>query len=481
MRLDAYIRVSRVGKREGASFISPDVQRDQIRRWAEAHGATIAAEHVDLDESGGKTDRPGFQAMLGRVEAGATDGVVVAKLDRFARSLAGALDAIQRIDSVGATFVSVAEGIDPTTPAGKMMHRLMLVLAEFELDRITESWAVAQQRAVERGVHFMVPFGYRRPEKGAVLEPDPDTARFVGDVFRKRAAGVSWHDLARWLNGRVRSPSGGDWVPRTVKHLVDNEAYLGVAYHGRFRKEGAHPPLVTRDEWEAAQGKPGLRPVRVNEALLTGIIRCAGCRYRMKTDRGGRPRVRIYRCRGRHGAGRCPAPASVTAEIAEEYVVERFLARYGRLQVRPLEQSRDLHQAREVLAEAEAELTAFASETRIRKALGHDRYVSQLEARAAAVDEAQTEVDRAQRAARGVGLAVMPNVWRQLEPDERRALLRAGIDAVFLRRTGNLPIAERVRVVWAGEGEDDLPGPGHRVGIRSFDWHEDEPGVTGGE
>lgn len=77
MTLDGYLRVSRVGGRSGDSFISPILQRKQIARWAEAQGHEGVAWHDDLDQSGGTIRRPGFQAMLARIEAGETDGVVV--------------------------------------------------------------------------------------------------------------------------------------------------------------------------------------------------------------------------------------------------------------------------------------------------------------------------------------------------------------------------------------------------------------------
>src|SRR5262245_29747770 len=85
-RAIGYIRVSRVNGRSGDSFISPDVQRKQIRRLARAKGATVVAWFEDLDQSGGKYERPGFQAALELIEAGDADLFLVAKLSRFARS-----------------------------------------------------------------------------------------------------------------------------------------------------------------------------------------------------------------------------------------------------------------------------------------------------------------------------------------------------------------------------------------------------------
>src|SRR4051812_43675257 len=98
LRLDGYVRVSRTNGRSGDSFISPDMQRAKIEQWAALRGVEIADWHTDLDQSGGKLSRPGFDAALERVQSGATGGVVVAKLDRFSR--AGVADALRLIDGI---------------------------------------------------------------------------------------------------------------------------------------------------------------------------------------------------------------------------------------------------------------------------------------------------------------------------------------------------------------------------------------------
>src|SRR5215210_6108441 len=131
--LDGYVRVSQVGKRGGTSFISPQLQRERIERWCALHDATVATVHVELDESGANPHRRLLRLALDRIERGETSGIVVARMDRFGRSLLDALAAIERIDKAGGTFVSVDDGLDLTTSTGRLVLRLMLSLAEFEL------------------------------------------------------------------------------------------------------------------------------------------------------------------------------------------------------------------------------------------------------------------------------------------------------------------------------------------------------------
>jgi site-specific DNA recombinase len=73
-------------------------------------------------------DRPGLQDAIRRCEQGEAQGIIVAKLDRFSRSLAGALAAIEQLQASGAQLISVADNIDSSTPTGRLMRDLLLGL-----------------------------------------------------------------------------------------------------------------------------------------------------------------------------------------------------------------------------------------------------------------------------------------------------------------------------------------------------------------
>src|SRR6188472_3309426 len=181
---DGYIRVSRRGGREGESFISPDVQRERIARWADANGVEIVQWWEEIDQSGAKLERPMFQEALARCERGETGGIVVAKLDRFARSAVDALESIRRLNAAGARLVSVEDNFDGSTPMGRFAIGILTMIAELELERIKESWASAITHAVERGIHISgrVPTGYERGEDKRLVPVEP-AASAVKEVF----------------------------------------------------------------------------------------------------------------------------------------------------------------------------------------------------------------------------------------------------------------------------------------------------------
>jgi site-specific DNA recombinase len=129
---DGYIRVSRRAGREGESFISPETQRKKIADWAKLHEVEIVEWWEEIDQSGAKLERPMFQQALARCEAGETGGIVVAKLDRFARSAVDALGAIRRPNEAGARLVSVEDNFDGSTPMGRFAIGILTLIAELE-------------------------------------------------------------------------------------------------------------------------------------------------------------------------------------------------------------------------------------------------------------------------------------------------------------------------------------------------------------
>lgn len=112
MRALGYVRVSRVGGREGDSFLSPELQRQSIARVCEREGLELVEALEELDRSGGDADRPLWNAAIERVERGEVGAIVVWNLDRFSRSLVDALGALSRIEAAGGRLYS-EEGATP--------------------------------------------------------------------------------------------------------------------------------------------------------------------------------------------------------------------------------------------------------------------------------------------------------------------------------------------------------------------------------
>ena len=116
------------------------------------HDALTAAgcDRIFTDTmSGTREDRPGLAALLDYAREG--DTVVVVALDRLGRSLAGIVRTIETLTERAIMLQSLREGIDYSTPVGRMVAGIFASLAEYERELIHERAAVARQAARARG------------------------------------------------------------------------------------------------------------------------------------------------------------------------------------------------------------------------------------------------------------------------------------------------------------------------------------------
>lgn len=326
-----YARVSKVGGRQGESFISVTEQTRKMRSLAKTQGFTLHDDvFEDTDRSGGTMQRPEFQRALDLVREGRAGGIVVATLDRFARDVEDALPIIRDIEAAGGRLVCGDGDITLGTGDGEFMATVRLAVGAFERSRKRDYMNTSRRNAIERGVHLAVPFGYERSAgKGSPLKPLAREARVVKLAFELRLAGDGWQVIAQKLNATGVLPSRGErFTHKTARGIVMNEVYTGVAYSGEYRNEHAHPAIVDRATFDQVQRTKGVTKAGPTDGyMLTGLVRCSGCGYAMvhvpaKGDR------RYYICRTQqHASGSCPAPASVNADEAEAIAARTYVER----------------------------------------------------------------------------------------------------------------------------------------------------------
>lgn len=146
MKAAVYARVSTVDQ-------EPENQLQELRRYCEARGWT-AVEYVDRGVSGTKDRRPALDTLIRDAKRRRFDVLVCWRLDRLGRNLKHLVTLLEELQSVGVAFVSLGEGIDCTTPAGKLQLHILAALAEFERERIRERVLAGLQRARSQGVRL---------------------------------------------------------------------------------------------------------------------------------------------------------------------------------------------------------------------------------------------------------------------------------------------------------------------------------------
>jgi hypothetical protein len=352
----------------------------------------------------------------------------------------------------------------------------MLSMAEYELERVRSNWNDAKARAVMRGVHpsAQVPFGYRRRGRGGPLLVDERNGPLITELFRRRVElRCSYSQLARWLieQGVLTTAGRPTWSMRGVKDIVRNRVYLGIAYAGDVENPEAHPALVDADTWRAAQhsGQQTI-PRSEHPSPLSGLIRCAGCRYVMRSERRVRARDEVwtFTCRSTQGphSWACSAPARIALTDAQhEQIAQTFLGLLPEFVARSRRATPRLDAAAREAGEARAAFERWRDDIRAQARLGIDAYVDALQVRQQALSDALAALAREEAKADATvlpaALSDLPAQWRSLTSPERRSLMRAAMLCVFVRAADSAtPLDERARIVWRG-AVAELPRRGY--------------------
>ena len=183
MRAALYARVSTADQ-------TTENQLDELRRYVQARNWQ-PVEYTDTI-SGAKDRRPALDRLLKDARRRKVDVVVCWRLDRLGRNLKHLITLLDELQALGVAFVSLAEGIDATTPAGKLQMHILGAIAEFERARIAERVKAGLARAKQNGKRL------GRPRStGLVVELQ------AGLTVRQAAKkwGVSKSTAARWING----------------------------------------------------------------------------------------------------------------------------------------------------------------------------------------------------------------------------------------------------------------------------------------
>ncbi len=190
-RVAIYARVSTDGQ-------SCDNQLRQLRDVAARNGWVVVEEYVDEGISGakGRNQRPSFDALLKAAMRKDFSLVMCWSVDRLGRSLQHLVGFLGDIHSKGIDLFLHQQGLDTTTPSGKMMFQLLGIFSEYER-------AMIQDR-VKAGLA-------RARENGRVGGRPPIAPKVVNAIREKRASGLSIRKIAKEVGVGVST------VQRTLK------------------------------------------------------------------------------------------------------------------------------------------------------------------------------------------------------------------------------------------------------------------------
>ena len=216
-----YVRVSTDGQVEDG--VSIDAQQTKLAAWCFANDYELLAVKTDAGLSGGRADnRPALQAAI-ELACRTKSALVVYSLSRLARSTKDTIAIGEKLDKAGADLVSLSEKIDTTSAAGKMVFRMLAVMAEFERDQVSERTRFAMSHKKSKCERVgTVPFGCDLSADGVALVRNETEQLVISLIVELRASGESYQAIANELELRgIQTKTGkAKWGTMTIRNIA---------------------------------------------------------------------------------------------------------------------------------------------------------------------------------------------------------------------------------------------------------------------
>lgn len=341
-RAAVYIRYSSENQRDGYSV---EYQLDECQKYIEENGLIFVKAYIDEAVSGkSANNRTAFFEMLTDVKNGLYEDVVVYKYSRFARNLVEATLYRQQIEKAGARLISAMERIDDSTPEGRMMRNIIMVMDEYYSDNLATFVQSAQYLAAKNGkvMGGSAPMGLKHNDKGTfdIVESEAEIIRLIFSLF---ADGVSQADILRSLDEfGYLTRDGIPFKSSTFRGILRNTKYIGryeleITGYEKIVNENAFDAIIDMQTWNRVQmrladkeAKKKPRPrLKRRSYPLTGKTYCGCCKSPFigsaKGSRkdGVRTEYNYYVCKGKDDKRICKNK-NIRKEALESYVFSQI-------------------------------------------------------------------------------------------------------------------------------------------------------------
>lgn len=356
LKVAAYARVSSDSEDQLNSYIS------QVRHYTALINENEEWEYADVYADEGLTGlaaagRKDFLRMLADCRNGLIDRILVKSVSRFARNFAECLSFIHELKLLGVSVVFEKENIDTAKMSGELLLSMQANKAQKESLSISGNMrrGIGMRMKTGEFLPSSAPYGYRLNTKARTLEIVPEEAETVKRIYAEYLSGIGIDTISDGLNrdGIGKENTGARWHPTAVRYILANISYTGdmiwqktyktdeipfkqmknKGEKSRWLVRNNHPPIVGREDFEAAQKLMAGRLENRNEPraekhFLAKKVYCGEC--------GGLCRRKATRdkihwvCR-RHDRGKELCPTS--SRVPETEILSAFLRMREKLRI----------------------------------------------------------------------------------------------------------------------------------------------------
>ncbi len=283
LKIGAYIRVStedQVNVYEG----SLDSQKHRIDEFVQYKNrqskdwGEVVEYYVEEGVSAGTTNRPMYQKIMSDIRKGKVNLILVSDLTRLSRNLLDFCNLIHELEKYHASYLSMKEQFDTSTPIGRMMVYIIIALGQFEREQTSERVAINCHSRALRGLinGGPAPLGFdKHPEKPGLLLSNEAEAEVVRIIFKtfldegSRAKTIErLHSLGirpKRTSKRSKEKVAPNWTVQTLGALLQNTSYIGYREVNKLYKEEDVSHLKP---WQRHQTVKAAWPAIIDEKLF---------------------------------------------------------------------------------------------------------------------------------------------------------------------------------------------------------------------
>jgi site-specific DNA recombinase len=308
---------------EDRQILSIDSQREELER---AFGARDDIQIVEVLQESYSAKAPGrsiFNHMLHRIEDGEADGIICWHPDRLARNSIDGGKIIYLLDRMILKDLKFANFSFENNSQGKFMLSIIFGYSKYYVDNLSENVKRGNRAKLQRGwLPNLSPIGYLNDKNTKTIIADPDRFSMIRRLFELALTGnyslraLREQTITWGLKTVQRKRLGGNYLTISGIHLIlRNSFYAGVISWNSETYQGAHPPIITLDEFQRLKKlmrRAGKATPKKRSFPFTGLIRCGECGFMVtaekKVNRYGTCYT-YYHCSKRRLDYRCRQPS----------------------------------------------------------------------------------------------------------------------------------------------------------------------------
>ena len=310
-------------------------QRHVCEKYCADMGYNIVGEYADRALSASKdTDkRIEFQRMIKDSEKHLWQGIIVYKLDRFARNRYDSATYKTRLKKNGVKVISATEAISDN-PEGIILESVLEGMAEFYSKELAQKITRGMHESALKGNSCggQISLGYKIENKKLVI--DPKTAPIVRRAFEMYANGHTVAEICKVFNAAgYRTKSGAEFNKNSFHSIFRNRKYIGQYKFMEVEIDDGVPAIVDKETFDKVQtilSRKAQAPARgkaLVDYILSGKVFCGHCGKPMtgaaSTSHTGR-KYFYYACSGRRAHNGC-TKTQIRKELLEEAILNDTL------------------------------------------------------------------------------------------------------------------------------------------------------------